>query len=64
MNLYLHGIGPDGADDHEPPIRTDDALRDEPGSHADVVVTNPPFGKKSSITIVNEEGEPSPRRRT
>jgi type I restriction enzyme M protein len=57
MNLYLHGIGPAGSDDHEPPIRTDDALRDEPGSHADVVVTNPPFGKKSSITIVNEEGE-------
>jgi type I restriction enzyme M protein len=57
MNLYLHGIGPDGADDREPPIRTDDALRDEPGTHADVVVTNPPFGKKSSITVVNEEGE-------
>lgn len=33
MNLYLHGIGPDGADDHAPPIRTDDALRDEPASH-------------------------------
>ena len=57
MNLFLHGIGPDGTDDHAPPIRTDDALRDEPGSHADVVVTNPPFGKKSSITIVNEEGD-------
>ena len=41
----------------EPPIRTDDALRDEPGTHFDVVVTNPPFGKKSSITVVNEEGE-------
>lgn len=61
MNLYLHGIGPDGTDssggDHEPPIQTDDSLRDEPSSHADVVVTNPPFGKKSSVTIVNEEGE-------
>jgi type I restriction enzyme M protein len=57
MNLYLHGIGPDGADDHEPPIQTDDSLRDEPSTHADVVLTNPPFGKKSSITIVNEEGE-------
>jgi len=57
MNLYLHGIGPDAADDHDPPIRTDDALRDEPASHADVVVTNPPFGKKSSVTIVNDEGE-------
>ncbi len=57
MNLDLHGIGPDGSDDHDPPIRTDDALRDEPGAHANVVITNPPFGKKSSITIVNDEGD-------
>jgi type I restriction enzyme M protein len=57
MNLYLHGIGPSATDDHEPPIRTDDALRGEPRWHAEVVITNPPFGKKSSITIVNEEGE-------
>ncbi|QDU66325.1 HsdM family class I SAM-dependent methyltransferase [Engelhardtia mirabilis] len=57
MNLYLHGIGPDAAGDHDPPIETDDALRDEPSSHAEVVITNPPFGKKSSITVVNEAGE-------
>ncbi len=57
MNLFLHGIGPDDDDGREPPIETDDALRDEPRRHADVVVTNPPFGKKSSITVVNEEGE-------
>jgi type I restriction enzyme M protein len=57
MNLYLHGIGPNAGDQHAPPIKTDDALRDEPNVHADVVMTNPPFGKKSSITIVNEEGE-------
>ena len=57
MNLYLHGVGPDGTDDHEPPIRTDDALRDEPDTHVDVIVTNPPFGKKSSITVVNDKGE-------
>jgi type I restriction enzyme M protein len=56
MNLFLHGVGPDD-DNREPPIRTDDALRDEPSEHFQVVVTNPPFGKKSSITIVNEEGE-------
>ena len=56
MNLFLHGVGPDD-DNREPPIRTDDALRDEPSEHFDVVVTNPPFGKKSSITVVNEEGE-------
>ena len=41
MNLYLHGIGPTGGEDHAPPITTDDALRDEPSTHADVVITNP-----------------------
>ena len=56
MNLYLHGVGPDD-DAHEAPIRTDDMLRAEPGAHADVIMTNPPFGKKSSITVVNEEGQ-------
>lgn len=56
MNLLLHGIGPDD-DRREPPIKTDDALRNEPSDHADVVITNPPFGKKSSITVVNEEGD-------
>lgn len=56
MNLLLHGIGPVG-DEAAPPIKTDDSLRDEPDEHADLVVTNPPFGRKSSITIVNEEGE-------
>ena len=57
MNLYLHGIGPGGGNDHEPSIKTDDSLRDEPKEHANVVLTNPPFGKKSSITVANEEGQ-------
>ncbi len=56
MNLFLHGIGPDD-DSREPPIRTDDALRNAPTAHADVVLTNPPFGKKSSITVVTAEGD-------
>jgi type I restriction enzyme M protein len=56
MNLVLHGIGPENGG-KEPPLRTDDSLRSEPKEHADVVLTNPPFGKKSSITVVNEEGE-------
>jgi type I restriction enzyme M protein len=56
MNLFLHGIGP--SDDHSPaPLKTDDALRDEPTTHVEAVLTNPPFGKKSSITVVNAEGE-------
>lgn len=56
MNLFLHGVGPDD-DEREPPIKTDDALRNEPDARADVVLTNPPFGKKSSVTVVNEAGE-------
>ena len=57
MNLYLHGIGPDSDDHHATPITNDDALRDEPSTHVHVVITNPPFGKKSSVTIGNQEGE-------
>jgi type I restriction enzyme M protein len=56
MNLFLHGIGPDDAD-RDVPLRTDDALRNPPDDHFDVVITNPPFGKKSSITVVTEDGE-------
>lgn len=52
MNLLLHGIG-----EEKCPIRVDDALRSDPGMRFDMVLTNPPFGKKSSITVVNEEGD-------
>ena len=33
-----------------------DSLAADPGERFDVVLTNPPFGKKSSTTIVGEEG--------
>ena len=52
MNLYLHGIGGD-----ETNIRVDDSLRTHPGEHFDMVLTNPPFGRKSSLTFVNFEGK-------
>ncbi len=52
MNLYLHGIGGD-----ESPVRGGDSLVSDPGERFDIVLTNPPFGKKSSITIVNGEGK-------
>jgi len=56
MNLMLHGIGPtDG--EIEPPVKIDDSLRADPGTRFDLVLTNPPFGKKSSIRVINEEGE-------
>jgi len=52
MNLLLHGIGGE-----ESPIATGDSLVAEPSDHYDIVLTNPPFGKKSSVTIVNGEGK-------
>jgi type I restriction enzyme M protein len=52
MNLYLHGIGGD-----ESPIEVGDSLVSEPKTNYDIILTNPPFGKKSSITIVNGEGK-------
>jgi len=54
MNLYLHGIG---VDSERSPIRVDDSLAADPGDRFDMVLTNPPFGKKSSVTYVTEEGE-------
>jgi type I restriction enzyme M protein len=57
MNLLLHGIGPGVADDVPPPVETGDTLAKHPGKYFDVVLTNPPFGKKSSVLVVNEEGE-------
>jgi type I restriction enzyme M protein len=48
MNLFLHGIGGD-----ESPIVVSDALISDPGERFDFVLTNPPFGKKSSVTIFN-----------
>jgi type I restriction enzyme M protein len=55
MNLYLHGI--DGADDRPCPIQAIDSLEDSPSSHYDIVMTNPPFGRKSSMTSSNGDGK-------
>ena len=54
MNLLLHGIG--GESDAELPVVTKDALAGKHGEY-DMVLANPPFGKKSSVTIVNGSGE-------
>jgi len=59
MNLMLHGVGPDADDGVAPLIETRDALGAEPGKHFDLVLTNPPFGKKSSVLIVGADGETS-----
>ena len=52
MNLYLHGIGGE-----ESPVDVGDSLISDPNDRFSMVLTNPPFGKKSSITIINGEGK-------
>ena len=52
MNLYLHGIG-----GTESPIVTADSLHMDTGERYDLVLTNPPFGIKSSITIGMDESK-------
>ncbi|MGX5687118.1 N-6 DNA methylase [Chryseobacterium cucumeris] len=54
MNLYLHGIG---EIDGEPLIKSSDALIAAESNTYDYVLANPPFGKKSSYIVTNEEGE-------
>ena len=54
MNLLLHGIG---AEDADSPILVDDALKADPGERFEMVLTNPPFGRKSSMTVVNADGQ-------
>lgn len=54
MNLFLHNVGDI---DDEPTIASTDALLSQPARTYDYVLTNPPFGKKSSMTVTNEAGE-------
>jgi len=54
MNLYLHNIGDIYGN---VPVTRGDSLLADPGYRVDYVLTNPPFGKKSSLTFTNEEGE-------
>jgi type I restriction enzyme M protein len=53
MNMLLHGIGkPTGRS----LIEVRDALAEPPRNYPSVVLANPPFGRKSSITVVGEDG--------
>lgn len=54
MNLYLHNIGDIYGNI---PVTLGDALLMDSGERYDYVLTNPPFGKKSSIAFTNEDGE-------
>jgi type I restriction enzyme M protein len=55
MNLFLHNIGEMTQDNVA--VSSTDALIADAGDRFDYVLANPPFGKKSSITVTNEEGE-------
>lgn len=55
MNLYLHNIGDIYSD--KIPVQQGDSLLQLPSWRVDYVLTNPPFGKKSSISFTNEDGE-------
>lgn len=54
MNMYLHNIGEIDGDSF---LSANDALISDDGNRYDYVLANPPFGKKSSMTITNAEGE-------
>lgn len=52
MNLYLHGLG--GTD--KCLIEIGDSLLTKP-AEVEMVLTNPPFGKKSSFTVISDDGK-------
>jgi type I restriction enzyme M protein len=54
MNMFLHNIGDIDSENFISPA---DSLIADTGLRVDYVLTNPPFGKKSSMTFTNEEGE-------
>ncbi len=54
MNMFLHGIGEMTGDTLISPA---DALISPPAETFDYVLANPPFGKKSSMSFTNAEGE-------
>lgn len=56
MNLLLHGIGTSNGDSL---IDVRDALITDPGDRYSVVLSNPPFGRKSSMTMVGADGRES-----
>jgi len=54
MNMFLHNIG---EIDGEGAVSSNDSLVADGGKRFDYVLANPPFGKKSSMSFTNEEGE-------
>ena len=54
MNLYLHGIG--STSNGDTPITEGDALARSSGKKFNLILANPPFGKKGGYTIVGDDG--------
>jgi type I restriction enzyme M protein len=54
MNLFLHGL--ETPEDETPLIECVDSLEKDPERLSDVILSNPPFGRKSSMAIVNSKG--------
>lgn len=54
MNMFLHNIG---EIDGESMVSPNDALVADGGKRFDYVLANPPFGKKSSMSFTNDDGE-------
>ena len=61
MNLLLHGIG---SAEGESRIVVGDALRNPVAAEYDVVLANPPFGTKSSVTYVTDDGDVAREKET
>jgi len=60
IKMMLHGIG----SEKQVPVVVGDALAADPGERYEVVMVNPPFGKKSSTVIVGEDGRTSTEKDT
>jgi type I restriction enzyme M protein len=54
MNMILHGMG---RADGPSPIDVKDALTADPGQRWSVVLANPPFGTKSSVKMIGDNGK-------
>jgi type I restriction enzyme M protein len=57
MNMVLHGIGPSNGESMAPPVEKGDSLAAPSATRYQVVLTNPPFGRKSSVLVISEEGQ-------
>ena len=54
MNMLLHGMGRANGPS---PIEVRDGLTADPGRRWSVVLANPPFGTKSSVTMTGDDGK-------